>query len=113
VKGVLFDARWVRTGMTGVGHYAYNILRSRSIPREKCAVILQADCPYADAFSGYRIFRTRVDLTAHPATDLFEQFMILYLCYRHDLSFPSKAGFPPSIRESGPFPSYTTSLICL
>jgi glycosyltransferase involved in cell wall biosynthesis len=82
-RRVLFDARWVRPGMTGVGHYAYNILRSPAIPREKCGVIVTRDCPYLSAFEGYRIITTAVDLIDHPATDLFEQFMIPWLCHRH------------------------------
>ncbi|MEO6095906.1 MAG: glycosyltransferase family 1 protein [Fibrobacteria bacterium] len=103
MSGVLFDARWVRPGMTGVGRYAYNLLRGTGIPRERCAVILTWDCPQADDFAGFRIFRTGIDITAHPRSDLFEQFLLPWLCWRHGynalVSFEGRVPvFHPGIR---------------
>lgn len=103
MSGVLFDARWVRPGMTGVGRYAYNLLRASGIPRERCAVILARDCPHADEFAGFRIFRTGVDITAHPRSDLFEQCLLPWLCWRHGyrslVSFEGRVPiFHPGIR---------------
>jgi glycosyltransferase involved in cell wall biosynthesis len=103
VKGALFDARWVRPGMTGVGQYALNILRSPAIPRDRCGVILARDCPFPEAFDGYRIFRPGVDIMSHPATEAYEQFIIPWLCLRHGygsfLSFEGRVpAFHPGVR---------------
>jgi len=95
---ILFDGRWVRPGMTGVGRYAYNILRSRAIPRSECGLILAEGSPYASEFAGYRIFPSRVDLTAHPVTDAFEQVGIPALCRRQGFtSFVSFEGRVPAL----------------
>jgi glycosyltransferase involved in cell wall biosynthesis len=103
VKGALFDARWVRPGMTGVGQYAFNILRSPAIPRDRCGVILAEDCPFPEAFDGYRIFRSGVDIMSHPVTEAYEQFIIPWLCLRHGygsfLSFEGRVPvFHPGVR---------------
>ena len=84
MPGALFDARWINPRMTGVGMVAYRLLRA--IPedaRAEMALILPAGSPYAREFSGFRIFFARTALDAHPATGLFEQFVIPWLCYRH------------------------------
>lgn len=94
---ILFDARWVRPGMTGVGRYAYNLLRSPVLPRAECGLILNADCPYAAELAGYRVHHAPADLIDHPATDWFEQIGIPSLCRRHGYgSFVSFEGRVPA-----------------
>lgn len=84
MPNVLFDARWVQPGMTGVGVVAFQILKA--IPSElraEIGVILSENCPHVEEFKGFRLFFTRVSLTSHPLTEFYEQIAIPYLCYRH------------------------------
>jgi len=86
-EGILFDARWITPGMTGVGRVAQEILRG--IPgeeRPKIGIILTGrtqDVLDSADLAGFRIHRTRVALTSHPLSDLFEQIAIPALCYRY------------------------------
>jgi glycosyltransferase involved in cell wall biosynthesis len=94
---ILFDARWIRPGMTGVGRYAYNLLRSPILPRSECGLILPAKSPFAEEFAGFRIFPSRVDLTAHPATDWYEQAGVAALARREGFgNFVSFEGRVPA-----------------
>lgn len=103
MAGILFDARWVRRGMTGVGYFAFNLLKAFGHARKDCGLILTEGCPYAGELEGFRIHFTRVDLVHHPLTDLYEQAAIPFLCWRHGYrSFVSFEGrtpaFHPGIR---------------
>jgi glycosyltransferase involved in cell wall biosynthesis len=97
---ILFDARWVRPRMTGVGRYAYSLLRSPVIPRGDCGIILPEGSPFAAEFAGYRIFPTRTDLTRHPATDWFEQTGVTAICRRNGYeAFVSFEGRVPALHR--------------
>jgi glycosyltransferase involved in cell wall biosynthesis len=81
---ILFDARLVRPGMTGVGNFAFNLLSAMPAERRaRIGVILNTDSPYAQRLRGFRIHFTRFQPNAHPATELFEQFGLPLLCLYH------------------------------
>jgi glycosyltransferase involved in cell wall biosynthesis len=104
MRGVLFDARWITPGMTGVGMVAWRTLLA--IPerdRTGIGVVLPAAWPDGAAFRGFRIFRSRAGLTRHPRTELFEQFGLPWICLRHGygalVSFENRTPvFHPGIR---------------
>ncbi len=103
MAGILFDARWIRPGMTGVGNFAYNLLRALPDIGENIGIILPAGSPYSREFERFHIFFSSIDLTAHPKTEFYEQFVIPQLCYRHGFkSFVSFEGripiFHPGIK---------------
>lgn len=99
MAGILFDARVIRPGMTGIGNYARSLLCA--LPREglRIGVLLPADSPYAGDFSGCTVHFSRVGLTSHPATELYEQFWITWFCRRHGYDrFASFEGRVPFFR---------------
>lgn len=103
MRNVLFDARWLRPGMTGVGYFALRLLESLPGSKEGMGIILPAGSPYIRDFAGFRIFETKVDLTNHPLTEFYEQFAIPFLCYRYGyrsfVSFEARVPlFHPGIR---------------
>lgn len=84
--------------MTGVGIYALRMLEAVHALNETVGILLPSGSPYAGFFSRFQIHFTRVNLTAHPLTDAFEQFFIPFLCYRHGYrSFVSFEGRVPAI----------------
>jgi glycosyltransferase involved in cell wall biosynthesis len=103
MRGILFDARWIRPGMTGIGYSAYHLLRAWPASETRVGIILPKNSPYADQFPHFRVFFAPVDLTHHPLTELFEQVGIPALCYRHGfgnfVSFETRVpAFHPGIR---------------
>lgn len=107
MQRILFDARWITPGMTGVGRVALETLRA--IParmRSSLGVIVTDECPALADLDGFRIHRTRIGLTRHPATEAYEQVAIPFLCYRHGykafVSFEGRVPvFHPGIRTYG------------
>ncbi len=94
--GILFDGRWVRPGMTGVGSTAFNLLAAFAKLGTNVGLILNPGPIPLELAAGFRIFQTKVDLTSHPQTEFFEQAVIPYLCYRHGFkSFVSFEGRVP------------------
>lgn len=83
MKGILFDARWIRPGMTGVGVAAFNLLASFAGQGVKAGIILNPGPVPPELMDGFRIFRTKADLAHHPVSELFEQIGVPFLCYRH------------------------------
>lgn len=82
-SGILFDARVIRPGMTGIGNYARSLLRALPTEGLRIGILLPLGSPYAQDFPGCTIHLTRVSLTDHPRTELYEQFVIPGLCRRH------------------------------
>ncbi len=96
MAGILFDARWVRPGKTGVGNFVYNLLQALPNTQEKIGIILPIGSPYAKSFERFQIFFSPIDLTDHPWTEGYEQLFIPYLCYRHKFkNFVSFEGRAP------------------
>jgi glycosyltransferase involved in cell wall biosynthesis len=96
MSGVLFDGRWVRPGMTGVGIQAFNMLAAFAKLGVHAGLILNPGPVPPELAKGFTIITTTVDLTHHPKTELFEQFFIPFLCYRHGYtSFVSFEGRVP------------------
>ncbi|MDB5047004.1 MAG: uncharacterized protein JWO30_75 [Fibrobacteres bacterium] len=97
MSGILFDGRWVRPGMTGVGIVAFNMLAAVAKQGIHAGVILNEGPVPPELATGFTIIRTKVDLAQHPVTELYEQLMIPYLCYRHGFdSFVSFEGRVPA-----------------
>jgi glycosyltransferase involved in cell wall biosynthesis len=82
-KGILFDARVIRPGMTGIGNYARSLLRALPTDSVRIGILLPEGSPYIHDFPGCTIHLTRVNLTDHPRTELYEQFVIPHFCRRH------------------------------
>jgi glycosyltransferase involved in cell wall biosynthesis len=83
MHGVLFDARVLRPGMTGIGNYARSLLRALPAGRVRVGILLPAGSPHAADFPGCRVHFTRVGLTSHPWTELYEQVALPLFCRRH------------------------------
>ncbi len=80
MSGILFDARWIRPGMTGVGQVALNMLRAIPADAGNIGVILPEGSPFTGEFRRFRVHPSGVKLTAHPLTEAFEQVGIPLLC---------------------------------
>jgi glycosyltransferase involved in cell wall biosynthesis len=83
MPGILFDARVIRPGMTGIGNYARSLLRALSKDNLQAGILLPFASPYAKDFTGFQIHFSRIDLTSHPVTELYEQFWIPLFCRKH------------------------------
>jgi glycosyltransferase involved in cell wall biosynthesis len=81
--GILFDARVIRPGMTGIGNYARSLLRALPLDAARIGIILPEGSPYASDFPGCVLHFTPIGITAHPRTELYEQFEIPRFCRRH------------------------------
>lgn len=84
--------------MTGVGQVALQILENLPLAEEPIGVLLPKGSSYRPVFTRFKIHTTGVDLTQHPLTDLFEQFLIPLLCYRYGYgAFVSFEGRVPAL----------------
>jgi len=97
MRGILFDARVLRPGMTGIGNFARSLMQA--MPHDvPVGILLEAGSPYAGDFPGCRIHFTRVELTSHPRTELYEQFVLPLFCLRFGYrSFVSFEGRVPVV----------------
>lgn len=97
MTGILFDARVIGPGMTGIGNYARNLLRVMPASTTRMGIILPAGSPYAAEFPEFRIHFSRSSLTSHPRTEFFEQFFLPAFCrlhgYSHLVSFEGRVPF--------------------
>jgi glycosyltransferase involved in cell wall biosynthesis len=82
MSGILFDARVLRSGMTGIGNYARSLLRALPTGTTTIGILLPVGSPFAGDFPGCRVHFTSVGITAHPRTEFYEQFVIPLLCHR-------------------------------
>lgn len=81
---VLFDARSVRPGMTGIGNFAFNLLRAYpDVTADKPGVLLPPGSPHCGDFPGMTVHEAPYDLTKHPQTDAYEQFALTGFCKRN------------------------------
>src|SRR5690606_18305191 len=97
MDGILFDARVIRPGMTGIGNYTRHLLRALPAHRVRIGLILPHGSAFAEDFPGCTIHFTRVQPDSHPLTELFEQLVIPWLCKRHGYtSFVATGGAMPA-----------------
>lgn len=95
--GILFDARVIRPGMTGIGTYTRNLLRALPRDRRPIGIILPQGSPFAHDFPGCTLHFTRVQPDSHPLTELYEQFVVPWLCRRHGYTaFVATGGTTPA-----------------
>lgn len=97
MRGILFDARVIRPGMTGIGTYTRHLLRALPPGQARIGIILPEGSPFAAQFPGCTIHFTRVQPDSHPLTELFEQIMVPWICRRHGYTaFVATGGATPA-----------------
>ncbi len=98
MAAILFDARVIRPGMTGIGNYTRHLLRALPKDGARIGIILPAGSPFATEFPGCTIHFTRVQPDSHPLTEIFEQIVIPWICRRHGYTaFVATGGAIPAI----------------
>jgi glycosyltransferase involved in cell wall biosynthesis len=105
MSAIFFDARWLRPGMTGVGHFAFRLLEALAARRKDLGLLLPAGSPFRSHFPELRLFEAPTDLPDHPRTEFYEQISLPRLCRRHGyrtlVSFEARVPlFHPGLRTA-------------
>ncbi len=78
---ILIDARWLCERKTGVGVYSENLLFHFNQKYQNAFYLLNKNCNSTIEFKNTIL--TKIRLSSHPATEIFEQFFIPFLCWKH------------------------------
>lgn len=114
MSGILFDGRWIRPGMTGVGISAYNLLSAIGRTNVHYGVISCHEASLPIMGPNGHLHRMRIDLDTHPVTEIFEQMGIPILCWIHGYSnFVSFEGRVPLLHPGIGTYSYIQDLSIL